>query len=40
MRALFQRILNKIIGPEMETHAFAFLHDIIIVTEVSDEHLE
>ena len=38
--ATFQRLLDKIIGPEMEPHAFAYLDDIIIVTETFDEHLE
>ena len=38
--ATFQRLLDKIIGPEMEPHAFAYLDDIIIVTKTFDEHLQ
>ncbi|XP_066600140.1 uncharacterized protein [Prorops nasuta] len=37
--ATFQRLLDKLIGPEMEPHAFAYLDDIIIVTETFPEHL-
>ena len=38
--ATFQRLLDKIIGPEMEPHAFAYLDDKIIVTETFQDHLE
>ena len=38
--ATFQRLLDKIIGSEMEPHAFAYLDDIIIVTKTFDEHLQ
>ena len=38
--ATFQRLLDRIIGPEMEPHAFAYLDDIIIVTKTFEEHLE
>ena len=31
--ATFQRLVDSLIGPEMEPHAFAYLDDIIIVTE-------
>ena len=37
--ATFQRLLDRLIGPEMEPHAFAYLDDIIIVTETFEEHL-
>ena len=37
--ATFQRLLDHLIGPEMEPHAFAYLDDIIIVTETFEEHL-
>ena len=37
--ATFQRLLDRIIGPEMEPHAFAYLDDII-VTETFGEHLK
>ena len=32
--------VSWLIGPEMEPHAFAYLGDIIIVTETFDEHLQ
>ncbi|XP_011881426.1 PREDICTED: uncharacterized protein LOC105569517 [Vollenhovia emeryi] len=35
----FQRLLDRLIGPEMEPHAFAYLDDIVIVTKTFDEHL-
>lgn len=38
--ATFQRLLDKLIGPEMEPHAFAYLDDIVIVTPTFEEHLE
>lgn len=37
--AMFQRLLDRLIGPELEPHAFAYLDDIIIVAETFDEHL-
>lgn len=37
--ATLQRLLDKIIGPEMEPHAFAYF-DIVIITSTFDEHLE
>ena len=36
--ATFQRLLDRIITPEMAPNAFAYLDDIIIVTENYDEH--
>ncbi|XP_029163431.1 uncharacterized protein LOC114934886 [Nylanderia fulva] len=38
--ATFQRLLDRLIGPEMEPHAFAYLDDIVIVTPTFKEHLE
>ena len=38
--ATFQRLLDRLSGPEMEPHAFAYLDDVIIVTETFEEHLE
>jgi len=38
--ATFQRLLDKLIGPEMEPHAFAYLDDIVVVTSTFEEHLE
>ncbi|XP_070155191.1 uncharacterized protein [Polyergus mexicanus] len=37
--ATFQRLLDRLIGPEMEPHAFAYLDDIVIVTRTFEEHL-
>jgi len=36
--ATFQRLLDKLIRPEMEPHAFAYLDDI--VTSTFEDHLE
>ena len=38
--ATFQRLLDTLVEPEMEPHAFEYLDDIIIVTEIFEEHLE
>ena len=37
--ATFQRLLDRIITPDMEPYAFAYLDDIIIATETFEEHL-
>lgn len=37
--ATWQRLIDLIIGPELEPYAFAYLDDIIIVTETFEEHL-
>ncbi|KAL6419699.1 hypothetical protein ACFW04_011264 [Cataglyphis niger] len=37
--ATFQRLLDRLIGPEMEPHAFAYLDAIVIVTRTFEEHL-
>ena len=39
-RATFQQLSDKIIGPEMEPHAFSYLDDIIIVSETFEEHMK
>lgn len=38
--ATFQRALDKVIGPELEPHAFAYLDDIIITSATLDQHME
>jgi len=38
--AMFQRLLDRLIGPAMELHAFAYLDDIVVVTKTFDEHLK
>ena len=38
--ANFQRLLDKLIGPEMEPFAFAYLDDIVIATSTFEEHVE
>lgn len=37
--ATFQRLLDTIIGPEMEPYAFAYLDDIIVLGKTFEEHL-
>ena len=38
--ATFQRLVHKVIGPELEPYAFSYLDDIIIATETYEEHLK
>ena len=38
--ATFQRLVDKLIGPEMDPNVFAYLDDLIIVTETFEQHLE
>lgn len=37
--ATFQRLLDAVLGPEMEPHVFVYLDDIIILNRTFDEHL-
>ena len=36
--ATFQRLIDRVIGPELRPHAFFYLDDIIVVTETFEEH--
>ena len=36
----FSAVSDKLIGPEMEPNVFAYLDDLIIVTETFEQHLE
>ena len=38
--ASFQRLIDRVIGPELEPNVFSYLDDIIIVTDTFPEHLE
>ena len=38
--ATFQRLIDRVIGPELEPFAYAYLDDIIIVTETFEEHVK
>lgn len=38
--ATFQRLLDRIIGPELENKAFAYLDDIIVLGKTFKEHLD
>ena len=38
--AMFQRLIDKVIGPELEPFAFSYLDDIIIATETYEEHIK
>jgi len=37
--ATFQRLLDTILGPELEPHVFAYLDDIIIASSTFEDHL-
>lgn len=38
--ATFQRALDRVIGPDLEPHAFAYLDDIIVTGKTLEEHLK
>lgn len=38
--ATFQRLIDNILGPELEPHVFVYLDDIIIVSQTFEEHLD
>lgn len=38
--ATFQRLLDSILGPELEPRVFVYLDNIIIITKTFEEHLE
>ncbi|KAL7724320.1 hypothetical protein ACLKA6_017501 [Drosophila palustris] len=37
--ATFQRALDRVIGPEMLPHAFAYMDDIIVIGKTLEEHM-
>ena len=36
----FQRLIDALLGPELERYVFGYLDDIIVATETFDEHLK
>jgi len=36
--ATFQRVLDRVIGPEMSPHAFAYRDDIVVTGRLLEEH--
>jgi transposase InsO family protein len=38
--ATFQRLMDRVLGPELEPHCFAYLDDIVVVSQSFEEHLE
>jgi len=38
--ATFQRLLDTILGPELEPYVFVYLDDIIVISRTFSEHLE
>ena len=36
--ATFQRLIDRVLGPELELHVYTYLDDIIIVAETFEEH--
>ena len=37
---IFQRLIDSLLGPELEPHVFGYLDDIIVATETFEEHLK
>lgn len=38
--ATFQRLIDRILGPELEPYVFVYLDDIIVVTQTFEKHIE
>ena len=38
--ATFQRLMDRLIGPELEPHVFTYLDDITVVSKTFEEHLK
>lgn len=38
--ATFQRLIDRVLGAELEPHVFVYLDDVIVVTETFEKHLE
>lgn len=38
--ATFQRLLDTVLGPELEPHVLVYLDDIIVISKTFDEHLQ
>lgn len=38
--ATFQRLLDTVLGPDLEPHVFVYLDDIIVISRTFSEHLE
>lgn len=36
----WQRLVDSVLGPELEPHVFVYLDDVIVVTETMEKHLE
>lgn len=37
--AIFQRLIDNVLGPEFEPYVFVYLDDIIIISRTFDENL-
>lgn len=37
--ATWQRLIDKVLGPELEPHVFVYLDDVVIVTQTFEKHL-
>lgn len=38
--ATWQRLMDKVLGPELEPHVFVYLDDVVVVTQTFEKHLE
>jgi hypothetical protein len=36
----FQRLMDRVIGPELDPYCFAYLDDIVVLGETFEQHLE
>lgn len=38
--AIFQRLLDTVLGADLEPHVFVYLDDIIVISRIFREHIE
>lgn len=38
--ATFQRLIDRVLGPDLEPHVFVYLDDVVVVTQTFETHLE
>ncbi|KAG5871033.1 hypothetical protein JTB14_010584 [Gonioctena quinquepunctata] len=37
--ATWQRLIDRVLGPELEPHVFVYLDDVVVVTQTFEKHV-